>query len=425
MSAPRALFGNALSSTISAALPVLSRVPSDRLLGLVPAGMRERAGRNLAAVNFLKHLSARDDDAALTRARVQSYVVNPVVASRRNRMLAGARHGTGGVGALIITPHVECNLDCQLCYNKDHDDPEACLSPETMSRVVREGKALGAFRVSIIGGEPLLRWREILGLVEAHPDVLFTIMTNGTLLTGEMAASFARLSNVELSFSIDGFEETNDAMRGAGTYSKVIAAMARYRDAGGMLLYSPTVTSENYREVLSGDFIDLMLEQGAYMGYHHHYYLVGGQDRVELLLDRDQLRWIGRRAQEVMAAKPIMIFDNVLTGLFDGGCQAIKEYVHINHMGGVEPCCMVQFARDSVHDKSLVDALRSEFFSTLCDVPHDATGVKRCLVGGNCQAFKELVDQGDARPQAPHATDVFAHIDSDRQERLPTCFSVR
>ena len=87
MSAPRALFGSALDATLSAVLPAISKVPNERLLKLVPpvavpgvsggVQLRELAGKNLAVVNFLRHLSSRGEDAEFTKARVKSYVVNP------------------------------------------------------------------------------------------------------------------------------------------------------------------------------------------------------------------------------------------------------------------------------------------------------------------------------------------------------------
>lgn len=429
---PARALDNAMGHAIAVTLPVSARISASRLLRLVPPlpvapstgcrNLRELAERNVSFLGFMKHLS-KCDDGGLLRGRIQSYIVNPTISSHRAREAARRRDGSRGISALVLTPSVECNLDCELCYNKGHTDPDVRLSLETMDRVVKEAAALGASRVSVVGGEPLLLWRDLHALALANPETLFTIMTNGTRLTPEIGRAFAALANVELSFSIDGMRETNDRLRGEGTFDQVTDAMRRYRDLGGMVLYSPTITRENYREALSDDFIDLMIENGAYMAYHHHYYLVGGQDRVDLLLGREDRRWIAERIREVVATKPLIVFDNLLSGLFQGGCQAVKEHVHVNHRGGVEPCCMVQFAHGSVHDAPLAEVLRSSFYSAVRALPQDGKGIKRCLVGGSCPAFKEVVERESATPSSPHATDVFALDRAARRDEMPTCFS--
>jgi MoaA/NifB/PqqE/SkfB family radical SAM enzyme len=279
-----------------------------------------------------------------------------------------------------------------------------------MDRVVKEGKALGVYRVTVIGGEPLIRWRDIKNLAQNNRDILFTVMTNGTLLTQEIAEQLATAGNVELLFSIDGFQKTNDHWRTQGTYPQILTAMQLYRSMGGMVLYSPTVTTENYEEVFSDAFLDLMIAHGAYMGYYHHYYLVGGQKRSELLLNTTQLRWIEKRIQEIIASKPILIFDNVLSCLLTGGCQAVKEYVHINHRGGVEPCCMVPFAVDNIHEKPLSEILNSRFFRQLKEMPAEKSGIKRCLVGGNAALLKECVEKETVATTTPQSNEIFSFI---------------
>jgi MoaA/NifB/PqqE/SkfB family radical SAM enzyme len=421
-----------ISRAIAASLPLGARIPPRALVRLVPPlpvapstgcrDLRELAERNVTFLSFLKHLSrCRDGD--LVRGRVRSYIVNPTIASHRARKAAMRRHGFGGIGALVLTPSVECNLDCALCYNKCHTDPEVRLSLETMDRVVKQAVELGAARVSVVGGEPLMRWRDVHALAEANPGVLFTVMTNGTLLTPEIAHAFTALPNVELSFSIDGFRETNDRLRGRGTYDLVTSAMRLYRDVGGMVVYSPTITRESYREVLSDKFIDTMIANGAYMAYHHHYYLVGGQDRADLLLGAEERRWISRRIREVTTTRPLIVFDNLLSGLFRGGCHAVREYVHVNHRGGVEPCCMVPFAHGSVHDAPLAEILRSGFFSALRSMPADGSGIRRCLVGGSCLAFRDVVERESAVPSSPRSFEVFAGDRVARRAEMPTCFS--
>jgi MoaA/NifB/PqqE/SkfB family radical SAM enzyme len=189
-----------------------------------------------------------------------------------------------------------------------------------------------------------------------------------------------------------------------------------------MMVFSPTVTSENYEELLSDEFIDLMLAKGCYMGYYHHYDLIGGQTRTELLLSLEQLRWMEHRIAKIAAEKPISISDAVLSRLIKGGCHAVREFVHINHRGLVEPCCMVPFAADSVYDKPLAEILRSPFFGRLTAIEKDDGGIKRCLVGENSHVLKQALDDGIAQGTTKASQALF-DLEQPEDRLFPTCFS--
>lgn len=426
------LLHSALTMTMPLLLPAVSRLSVKQLTRMIPSlpvrnhplgkNLREIVEKDPAYINFIRHISQRTSRSFM-KSRIELYIVNAVVMSRLKRREAQKKFSIPGIGSMVITPGVECNLNCELCYNKHHFRPEDQLSLHTMDSVVEQGKDVGAYRVTIIGGEPLLRWKEICSLAEKNRDVLFTVLTNGTLLTREIAQTFAGLGNVEFCFSIDGFEETNDEWRGDGTFAQVIRAMEYYRDADGMVSFTPTITSENFFEVLSDDFIDLMIDKGAYMGYYHHYYLLGGQERTDLLLSEEQFKTMAKRIEEIVTNRPILLFDNVLSTIFQGGCQAVREYIHINHRGEVEPCCMVPFAVDNIHDKSLVEILKSPFFSSLKEIGKDSKGIKRCMIGPNSESLEQCVKRECAFDTTPRALDIFSDERTEVRSQMPTCFS--
>lgn len=423
----------ALGRGISALLPLVRTRSNDALLSAVSAlpglSLGPGHGRDSAHffLNFLRYADGRGMSREAIADRAERYLVRPVLASERNRLATRARHGIAGLRSLILSPTVACNLRCEHCYNlyEIHHDGRDRLSLETMRRVVSEARELGAFRVSVIGGEPLLRWRDLDALAESHNDVLFTVFTNGLLVTDEVAGALAGRGNVELAVSIDGPRAMHDAWRGEGTYDKATAALARYARHGGMALFAPTVTSENYQALLSDAFVDEMLSLGAYMGYLHHYDLLGGQDREDWLLDRGQLRWMQARIERIHREKPVSVLSNVVSDLLTGGCPAVRDFVHVNHKGEVEPCCMVPFAAESVQEKSLVDVLRSRFMGELRDAPADGEGVKRCLVGENLVTLRRAVERGGARGTTKTSERVFGPHGDGVREKLPTCFSMQ
>lgn len=422
----------ALRTGLSAVSALLERGDHRALLARLEAipglSLARGTGRDSAHffLNFLRHAQRRGWSAAERAERAERHLLRPIALSEKARLLARARDGSPGLRSLILSTTVQCNLRCEHCYNlyEIHHEANDHLSVATMERVIGEAKALGAYRVSVIGGEPLLRWRALVALAQTHADVLFTVFTNGHLLTDEVARALVERGNVELAVSVDGPAPLHDAWRGEGSYALATAAIERYCAHGGMAMFAPTVTRENMRALLSDAFIEAMIERGAYMGYLHHYDLVGGQERADWLLEGDDLRWLRARIDEVHRAHPLSVLSNVVSDLMRGGCPAVRDFVHVNHRGQVEPCCMVPFAADSVHEKSLREILRSPFFERIREAPSDAQQIKRCLVGDNLVTLRRATDTGEARGTTRNAEALFAHDQPGLREALPTCFSL-
>ena len=440
MSIYSSLVGGTLRGVLPMLVPLVRRRTNAQLLALVPKlpvplgeegweDLRSAMGRDSLHFffNFLRHVDRRSSSLAEVRARLDSYLAGPVVRSEEARRRVRRELGLPGLGSIVISPTVECSESCDLCYNREeiHPESEHVLDAGVLDRVVREAKELGAYRVSLIGGEPLLVWRSLVSLIQKHDDVLFTVLTNGLHLDQEMAEAFAAQGNAELSFSVDGLCASHEAVRGADTFDRVLAAMRLYRDAGGMLLFSPTVTAANHRELLGDEFLGLMADCGAYMGYFHHYDMVGGQAEPRHLLTPSQLAWMDDRIREIHAGGTLSILSNVVTDLLTGGCKAVREFVHVNHKGQVEPCCMVPFAADSVVDKPLVEVLRSGFFGRLEGTTADDGGVRRCFIGENLPVLRDAVGAGEAFPTTSSSQAVFAHLGRTYDGVFPTCFSRR
>ena len=102
------------------------------------------------------------------------------------------------------------------------------LSLEEVRRRLDEAEALGVREYYFTGGEPFLN-PEIFPILEttlARGPV--TVLTNGLLLTPDRCLQLKRLFeeseySLDVRVSIDGWDsETNDAIRGAGTYSRIL-----------------------------------------------------------------------------------------------------------------------------------------------------------------------------------------------------------
>ena len=133
-----------------------------------------------------------------------------------------------------------CNLHCKYCFG---DYPVRNLPPPTTDQLLKvmDGlKRLGTLRVTLTGGEPLLRddIHEIVRRARAN-DIEPSLTTNGALIDRhpELLKDLAQLT-----VSVDGGREIHDANRGEGSWEKAIHAVRKGREAGTPVQLLCTVT---------------------------------------------------------------------------------------------------------------------------------------------------------------------------------------
>ena len=144
-----------------------------------------------------------------------------------------------------------CNLRCEHCLVSSGPDLEPGLPSDVLSRVIDEAARLGTRRFFFTGGEPLAR-KDAIELLRQAVDVHgrdAVLMTNGTLFKGERLAALARLADtgrLRVQVSLDGASaSTNDAIRGAGTFDRIVAGVRAARSAGVMPTLTMTLLRHN------------------------------------------------------------------------------------------------------------------------------------------------------------------------------------
>jgi mycofactocin radical SAM maturase len=158
-----------------------------------------------------------------------------------------------------------CNLHCRHCLSADVgglSDEE--LSFEECQALVDEMKGMEVFQVNFGGGEPFVREDFIDILRYAHEKGITTcVSTNGTLLTESLVRKLKQMSMLYLQVSLDGATpETNDMIRGSGTYERITAAFGLlHRHRVPHVSINTVVTSANFREI--GDLYALGGRFGA------------------------------------------------------------------------------------------------------------------------------------------------------------------
>lgn len=137
-----------------------------------------------------------------------------------------------------------CNLACKHCYLGPAGGTD--LSLDRAREVLDQLEEMQGLRLLITGGEPLMHRnvRELLGLLAGYRfrKILFT---NGLLLSGDLLKS---LRVDEVQFSVDGMKKGHEALRGGGTYERVMDRITATRSEGCEVSVATVVHRENLGE---------------------------------------------------------------------------------------------------------------------------------------------------------------------------------
>jgi MoaA/NifB/PqqE/SkfB family radical SAM enzyme/ubiquinone/menaquinone biosynthesis C-methylase UbiE len=159
-----------------------------------------------------------------------------------------------GLRELWLQINNACNLTCTHCLVSSGPDGIPGLRFEEIAAAIDAAAAMGAERVYITGGEPFLR-RDIFDLARhitgTHGQELI-VLTNATLFAGRVRQQLESLPRDKVRFqvSIDGARpETNDPIRGAGTFQRALDGAALLADLGFDVSLTTVTTEENLAEL--------------------------------------------------------------------------------------------------------------------------------------------------------------------------------
>lgn len=332
------------------------------------------------------------------RRKVLDNLVVGAIRGKRRRTEYHRRTGLQPPYFLVISPTMQCNLQCRDCYAGRYGKDDA-LTTDSLDRLLAEARAMGMTFMAISGGEPFLR-PDLLDLLAKYDDMYFKVYTNGTLIDDPLADRLAALGHVFPSISVEGFQAETDARRGPGVFDLVTAAMDRLRERGVLFGFSVTATRENSARIVSDEFVDFYRRKGCVVGWYFSLMPVGGEPDLERAPSPEQRLERRRRLLELRERMPMVLVDFWNDGALLGGCMAAgRYYVHVNARGDVEPCVFCQFAVDNIRTKSLHEALDSAFFrSVRARQPYSHNYLRGCMVLDHPHILREAVARHGARP---------------------------
>lgn len=162
-----------------------------------------------------------------------------------------------------------CNLRCIHCYQEDYSGASE-LGLDDLKRIADEIiRTLSTWNkrgdIAITGGEPLVK-KEMFPLIhylESADEVSsLDILSNGTLINESVVEQIRELKKIRcVQISLDGASaESNDAIRGQGTFEKAVSGIRLLRKNGINVNVMFTLQRRNMRDIPS--LIDLAVVEG-------------------------------------------------------------------------------------------------------------------------------------------------------------------
>ncbi len=143
-----------------------------------------------------------------------------------------------------------CNLACRHCLVSSGPGGAEGIPSDRLLGLVRQACDLGADTFYFTGGEPLLRqdMPDLLREVTCNYGATAVVLTNGTLMDGELAACLAALprERLYLQVSLDGScAERNDAVRSPGSFDGAVRGIKAARAVGLNVTVASVVLRQN------------------------------------------------------------------------------------------------------------------------------------------------------------------------------------
>lgn len=301
-----------------------------------------------------------------------------------------------------------CNLTCSFCRQSNESDLPDSMNYDDWSSVITQLSEMGCRMVALAGGEPFLHrefWR-ILDLVTDKIEEVY-ILSNGTLITQEIAVRLAEKKIRGLQISLDAFNpEVHDRIRGKkGTWEKATKGIKYAIDAGIRVTIRTTVYRENAAEAMA------LLEYAHQIGAHIYAIrrvVPSGKGGSVDLLRPDELHELFsallQRSKELNIRLSLGDpFSRLLLNEQDlvegkvGGCSIGLNILYIAQDGSVLLCPCLPVLCGNVKERTVQDIWRNaEAFSVARSL--------RSNLQGKCGTCKYKFQCGGCRASAYYLT---------------------
>ena len=302
------------------------------------------------------------------------------------------------VNRFILQWHLSemCNLKCLHCYQEKHEPmqlkyQELLTILDQYRELLKKIKKKG--HINLTGGEPLCCpfFFKILEEFKKDKDLYtFSILTNGTLITDDIAKKISKYHPEYVQISLEGGKRTNDYIRGKTVYKKVSKAIKNLKEYNIFVSLSFTATKINYKEfpqvvrfaekhhvdnVWSDRFIPLGLTKNLQLSKDEtrEYLKLMAKERRRLKLKNSKTNIAMYRALQFQ-----------MTNDYPYACTAGKSLLTVMENGDLVPCRRMPIIIGNVLEKNMYDLYRNSLVIKKLNQDTTPTDCKQCEYAHNC-----------------------------------------
>lgn len=204
---------------------------------------------------------------------------------------------------LLIEITQRCNARCEQCGSRCDSDGEELLTKEDVIRVLEDIKEnLGTdTMINITGGEPLMR-KDLFDIMAEASRLGFDwgMVTNGVLITDQIIADMKESGMKTITVSLDGMEKTHERLRHLpGSFRRIINNIIKLKREQFLDELQVTFTA-NSKNVYELEALYHLLNRIGIDSIRTSFIdpIGRAEDKPELLLNKEQMQWLIRFANE-------------------------------------------------------------------------------------------------------------------------------
>lgn len=343
-------------------------------------------------------------DAAIEEACKQGIVISPPSAIQRpdtHLPAIDAKEWRSHLSSNYFTLqwHVTqaCDLHCKHCYDRSEISPltleQGITILDQFRDFVLEKNVRG--QVTFTGGNPLL-YKHFTELYQEAAKRNFSIAILGNPTSKDVIQSLQAIQ--PLSFyqvSLEGLEEHNNSIRGAGHFKRILAFLEMLDELSIYSMVMLTLTRDNMDQVLPlGEFL-----RGKTDLFTFNRLSQTGEGAALETAAKEEYKEFLEQYLEAVKTNPTMGLkdnlinivkteqgDKVFGGCTGYGCGAAFNFCSILPNGDMHACRKFQSPIGNVLESSLLELYNSEAAETYRSGPEECRGCRIRPVCGGCQA---------------------------------------
>ncbi|WDV47199.1 radical SAM protein [Clostridiaceae bacterium M8S5] len=257
----------------------------------------------------------------------------------------------------------KCNLHCKHCYTDSGNKNKVELDWNDKIKLIDNMVDMGIKKLSIAGGEPFISNKFLYFLQYASSkEINISFTTNSLFINSTIISELNKLNIQTITVSLDGAtSETNDYIRGEGTYNKVVkqTSMLSKKFIGDVALRM-TIMKHNLNEWKK--FIELAsILEVEKVKFNCIRETGRASLNSELLISQNEyIEFIKQVAKHeisgVKVSLPVNPFSNCEYDIIDElgfGCSGGKDSITVAPDGTVKPCSQLVNGDANIKEKSL------------------------------------------------------------------------